>query len=97
MTNPDIDCGNLSERLLLLRNTFRQAREGYLEFDHQRAKTFLALLDESYEDALLLEAAAFNRANRFSGVAKSSAVVVFPGKHVRPHLIEGGAPEGEPK
>ena len=49
---------DLSDRLLLLLNTFRKVREGYLELDHQRAKTFQALLSESYEDALILEAVA---------------------------------------
>lgn len=94
MTNPDEICHNLSDRLLLMRNSWRKAMEGYEEFDHQRAKTFLAMLDESYEDALLMEGAQLIRERERAAAPSGQTVITFPGRHVRPHLVEDTSPDG---
>lgn len=72
----------LSDRIWMLTNTFRKAREGYVSFDHQSSKTFLAMLEESYEDALLLEAAISVRPSSQPGNQVNN-VVKFP----KPKLV----------
>ncbi|AEQ50780.1 hypothetical protein [Pelagibacterium halotolerans] len=66
-------CDTLSDRILLLSNTFRAALESGAGLPYQQAKTFAALLDESYEDALLLEGTVQVRTGR-----RSAEVLAFP-------------------
>ncbi len=72
----------LSDRIWMLANTFRKARDGHIEFNHQSSKTFLAMLQESYEDALLLEAEISVRPSSQPGNQVNN-VVKFP----KPKLV----------
>lgn len=81
------DCDELSDRLLMLVNTFRHAIHTGEGLDHQQAKTFCSLLDESYEDALLLEAAVSVRTGR-----KSATVIAFQSGPVC--VVDNTAPDG---
>lgn len=86
MTNAEMNCGKLSDRLMLMRNEFASVKRGHYDWTPQRASFFLAMLDESVEDALLLEGSLFVKAEK-NALAQSSSVVVFPKPHARPHLI----------
>lgn len=69
---------DLSDRILILFNTFRKAREGYQDFTPESGKCFQEMLNESYEDALLMEARLFCERNNPSIGARSGTIIHFP-------------------